>query len=69
MARKEAKGPRTCRACGSPMIIDETIIEGRGDQRIKRTFWHCVNGQCGHIDRIGDFPYEVTSTNGAPQAR
>jgi hypothetical protein len=47
------------------MIIDETIIQGRGSQRIKRTFWHCVNGQCGHIDRIGDFPYEVPDTSGA----
>jgi hypothetical protein len=51
------------------MIIDETIIQGRNDQRIKRTFWHCVNGQCGHIDRIGDFPYEAPGTTGAAKAR
>ncbi len=65
MARKDSKGPRTCKACGSPMIIDETTIQGRGDQRITRTFWHCVNGQCGHIDRIGDFPFEATGAGDA----
>jgi hypothetical protein len=38
------------------MIPDETIIEGGGGVKIKRTFLHCVNGQCGHIVRTGEFP-------------
>jgi hypothetical protein len=40
------------------MIPDETIIDGRGGLRIKRTFLHCVNGQCGHIVRTGEFPMD-----------
>jgi len=36
------------------MIMDETTIQGRGGNRIKRTFLHCVNEQCGHIERIAD---------------
>ncbi|HXT36928.1 MAG TPA: hypothetical protein VN837_15230 [Chloroflexota bacterium] len=40
------------------MIPDETIIEGRGGLKIKRTFLHCINGQCGHIVRTGEFPMD-----------
>jgi hypothetical protein len=37
------------------MIMDETIVQGQGGRSIKRTFLHCVNGQCGHIERAGDY--------------
>jgi hypothetical protein len=61
MAKKRNNGLPKCKACGYPMIPDETIIEGPGGRKIKRTFLHCVNGQCGHIDRTGEFPVEPAS--------
>jgi putative protein kinase ArgK-like GTPase of G3E family len=59
MAKKQAESGRTCKACGFPMILDETVVQGQGSTRIKRTFFHCVNGQCGHIDRVGDYLLEA----------
>ena len=58
MAKRDAGGPRKCKVCGFDMIPDETIIQGGGGLRIRRTFLHCVNGQCGHIVRTGEFPVE-----------
>ncbi|HEY8286915.1 MAG TPA: hypothetical protein VIJ28_21200 [Chloroflexota bacterium] len=58
MAKRTLNNPPKCKACGFPMIPDETIIDGRGGLRIKRTFLHCVNGQCGHIVRTGEFPMD-----------
>jgi len=57
MAKKQGGVPK-CKACGYPMIMDETIIEGRAGRKIKRTFLHCVNGTCGHIERVGEFPLD-----------
>ncbi len=54
MAKKDAGAVRMCKACGSPMIVDETVVAGAHGRRIKRTFLHCVNGECGHIDRLGE---------------
>ncbi len=54
MAKKDKGAVQKCKACGSPMILDETIIESAGNRRIKRVFLHCVNGECGHIDRLRD---------------
>jgi RNase P subunit RPR2 len=54
VAKKSSTAVPTCKACGHPMIMDETTIQGRGGNRIKRTFLHCVNEQCGHIERIAD---------------
>lgn len=56
MARKGSSGLQKCKACGSPMIMDETIIQARDGGQIKRTFLHCVNGECGHIQRVAEFP-------------
>ena len=58
MAKKNPGAAPKCKACGYPMIMDETVIEGRWGYKIKRTFLHCVNGQCGHIERVGEFPIE-----------
>ena len=58
MVRKGSGGLQKCKACGSPMILDETIIEARDGGRIKRTFLHCVNGECGHIIRVAEFPLD-----------
>jgi hypothetical protein len=62
MAKKDSGGPPKCKACGFPMILDETIIEGRANQRIVRTFLHCVNGECGHIDRVGEALLDSAAT-------
>jgi len=43
------------------MIPDQTIIEGGAGLRIRRTFLHCVNGQCGHIVRTGEFPMDTAA--------
>jgi hypothetical protein len=51
------------------MILDETIIEGRGGRKIKRTFLHCVNGQCGHIDRLGDYPLDTVAADSGVRSR
>ncbi len=64
MAKRGAEGPRKCKVCGFDMIPDETIIQGGAGLQIRRTFLHCVNGQCGHIVRTGEFPIEATV--GAP---
>lgn len=61
MARKGSTGVPKCKACGYPMIMDETIVEGRGGLKIRRTFLHCVNGQCGHIERTGEYPIDTAS--------
>ena len=54
MAKKDHGAVQKCKACGSLMIIDETIVEAPGGRKIKRIFLHCVNGECGHIDRLRD---------------
>jgi hypothetical protein len=69
MAKKRDQGVPKCKACGYPMIMDETIIEGPGGRKIKRTFLHCVNGQCGHIERVGEYPLEATASEGAAKLR
>lgn len=62
MAKSRNNGLPKCKVCGHPMITDETIIEGRGGRKIKRTFLHCVNGECGHIERTGEYPIEPSTT-------
>jgi hypothetical protein len=62
MVKKKRGALPKCKACGFPMILDETLVQGRGDTVIKRTFLHCVNGQCGHIDRVGEKIVEPSAT-------
>jgi hypothetical protein len=69
MAKKHATGLQNCKACGFPMIMDETIIEGQNGGKIKRTFLHCVNGQCGHIVRVGEFAVDAVAPEPAPRLR
>lgn len=64
MAKKTAGMPR-CRACGYPMIMDETIIEGGAGRKIRRTFLHCVNEECGHIDRVAEYPVDLPGATAA----
>jgi hypothetical protein len=69
MAKKGSGAIPKCKACGYPMIMDETIIDGRGGRKIKRTFLHCVNGQCGHIQRIGEFPLDPATADAGAKIR
>jgi hypothetical protein len=62
VAKKSSGGQPKCKACGFPMILDETIIQGRANQRIVRTFLHCINGECGHIERVGEALANPTTT-------
>jgi hypothetical protein len=54
VAKKDPGAVQKCKACGSQMIVDETTVGAPGDRQIKRVFLHCVNGQCGHIERLRD---------------
>ena len=67
MAKKRNGGLQKCKVCGFAMIIDETIIEARDGGKIRRTFLHCVNGECGHIERVGE--YAVDSPAAAPTSQ
>jgi hypothetical protein len=69
VAKKGSGGVPKCKACGYPMIPDETIIEGRAGRKIKRTFLHCVNGQCGHIERLGDYPLDPVGAEAGGRPR
>lgn len=69
MAKQRTNGLPKCNVCGYPMIMDETIIEGRGGRKIKRTFLHCVNGECGHITRVGEYTVESSGAEGGARAR
>jgi len=69
MAGKKDSGAPKCKACGYPMIMDETIIAAQGNRNIKRTFLHCVNGQCGHIERVGEYFIDTQKSEGAAKAR
>lgn len=69
MAKKGSSGVPKCKACGYPMIMDETIIEGKAGRRIKRTFLHCTNGQCGHIDRVGEYSIDPAPVDGGVRIR
>lgn len=51
------------------MIMDETIIEGHGGRKIKRTFLHCVNGECGHITRVGEYIVESSAAESGANPR
>jgi hypothetical protein len=66
MARK-ATGTPKCKACGYPMIMDETIIEGGVGRQIRRTFLHCVNEECGHIQRVAEYPVEMPGATAGPR--
>ena len=63
MAKRDQGAVQKCKACGSPMIVDETIVGAPGGKRIKRVFLHCINEECGHIDRIRDLLVQETSTS------
>ncbi len=60
MAKKDPGAVQRCKACGSQMIVDETLVAAPGNRTIKRLFFHCVNGQCGHIERIQDVLVQQT---------
>jgi len=44
------------------MILDETIVDAPGGRQIKRMFLHCVNGECGHIERLRDLLLQENTT-------
>jgi hypothetical protein len=69
MAKKRPEGLQKCKACGYPMIMDETIIQARDGGRIKRTFLHCVNGECGHIQRVAEFPVDTPEVGTVGRSR
>ena len=62
---KKAGGTPKCKVCGYPMIMDETIIEGGAGRSIRRTFLHCVNEECGHIERVGEYVVDAPGTAAA----
>jgi hypothetical protein len=69
MARKRAGELQKCKVCGSPVIMDETIIQARDGGQIKRTFLHCVNGECGHIQRVAEFPIDSPKVESTTRVR
>ena len=69
MAKRQHIGTPKCNVCGHPMIMDETIIEGRSGRKIKRTFLHCVNGECGHITRVGEYVVESSAAESGANPR
>jgi hypothetical protein len=44
------------------MIVDETTVDAPGNRKIKRVFLHCVNGECGHIERLRDQLVQANAT-------
>ena len=62
MAKKDLGAVQKCKACGSPMILDETTVDAPGGRKIKRMFLHCVNEECGHIERLRDLLLQENTT-------